>query len=78
MELGQGGGNRTARVPGRSLGVGLALAAALSAAQARASEGGISFYPLGIGVPDAAIMPPVQGVYYANVLYNYSGQRSRE
>jgi hypothetical protein len=45
----------------------------LAAGQAHASEGGVSFYPLGIGVPDAAIMPPLPGVYYANVAYFYQG-----
>lgn len=56
--------------------IGVALAIVAFAGQAQASEGGVSFYPLGIGVPDAALMPPVVGAYYSNVPYFYQGSAS--
>lgn len=67
---------------GRCVAAGLAgalscaLSVALLAGRASASEGGVSFYPLGIGVPDAAIMPPLEGVYYLNVPYFYQASAS--
>lgn len=81
MGLGQAGsaGNvagrrrRSARRIAVEVSLGLAFAAVVASKPAHASEGGISFYPLGIGVPDSAIMPPLEGVYYANVPYYYRG-----
>jgi hypothetical protein len=60
----------------RGLACSFVLAGAHWAQQARASEGGVSFYPLGIGVPDAAIMPPLEGLYSANLVYYYQGSAS--
>src|SRR6516162_5676616 len=72
MEVSRRGDRRTtAGSLARGLSLGLIFAGALWAQPASASEGGFSFYPLGVGVPDAALMPPVQGVYYANVVYDY-------
>ena len=44
------------------------------AAPARASESGASFYLLGSGGPRAAILPPVQGVFFDNTVFYYSGK----
>lgn len=38
---------------------------------AHASEGGASFYLLGSGGPGAAVMPPLEGVYFDNTIYVY-------
>jgi hypothetical protein len=57
----------------RGLGLGVILAGAICAQQARADEAGASFYLLGTGGPGAAILPPVQGVFVANTFYYYSG-----
>ena len=56
-------------------GVGLAITAigVLLASDAHASEGGASLYLLGSGGPEAAVMPPVQGVYVDNTVYYYDG-----
>jgi hypothetical protein len=51
--------------------IGLAL---MLAEQAQASEGGASIYLLGSGGPGAAIMPPLQGVFFENTLYDYTGE----
>jgi hypothetical protein len=50
--------------------IGIAL---MLAEQAQASEGGASIYLLGSGGPGAAILPPIQGVFFENTLYDYSG-----
>ncbi len=54
-----------------------ALAAALAAASAgtpaAASEGGASVYLLGSGGPGAAVLPPVEGVFFDNTFYWYDG-----
>ena len=49
------------------------LAGAALAGQARASEGGTSIYLLGSGGPEAALMPPVRGIFLANPAYVYDG-----
>jgi hypothetical protein len=60
------------------LGLACGVAAAISAwglgSGARASEGGASFYLLGSGGPEAAIMPPLEGVYLTNTSYYYHGE----
>lgn len=56
---------------GLILAVGLAAAGLAQAA--RASEGGASFYLLGSGGPEAAIMPPLEGVFLTNTAYYYHG-----
>jgi hypothetical protein len=43
---------------------------------AHASEAGASFYLLGSGGPDAAILPPLPGVFFDNTIYHYSGKAS--
>ena len=43
------------------------------AGRAEASEGGASFYLLGSGGPEAAISPPVEGVFFDNTFYVYDG-----
>ena len=50
------------------------LATAVLAQGARASEGGTSFYLLGSGGPEVAIMPPLQGVFFSNTTYYYDGK----
>ncbi len=49
-------------------------AAALSCGVAHASEGGASFYLLGSSGPEAAIMPPLPGVFFSNTAYVYHGE----
>jgi len=51
----------------------LALAAALGAPPALASEGGASLYLLGSGGPGAAVLPPVEGVFFDSTFYWYDG-----
>lgn len=52
-----------------------AAAAALAlVGPAQASEGGASIYLLGSGGPGTAMMPPVEGVFFANTLYYYSAE----
>jgi hypothetical protein len=63
---------RQARAAGVSLGV--LFAAVFGAQQAKASEGGASIYLLGSGGPGAAVMPPLEGVFFANTLYHYDGK----
>ena len=53
------------------LGWAIALAVGACAQPALASEGGASFYLLGSGGPEAAIMPPLQGVYFNDQFYYY-------
>ncbi|MFC3214244.1 SphA family protein [Novosphingobium panipatense] len=45
---------------------------------ANASEAGTSVYLLGTGGPEAAVLPPVEGVYLDNTYYYYSGDISAE
>jgi hypothetical protein len=56
-------------------GVGLiaVFAGALWTQQARATENAASVYLLGLGGPGAAIMPPIQGVFFDNIFYYYTG-----
>ena len=58
----------------------IALAATCGAAPAAASEGGASVYLLGSGGPGAAVLPPVEGVFFDNSFYWYDGkaEASRE
>ena len=62
----------------RSLRFGAGSAAAVAllacASLAQASEGGASIYLLGSGGPGAAVLPPVEGVFFANTLYYYSAE----
>ncbi len=51
----------------------IALAAAAGATPAVASEGGASLYLLGSGGPGAAVLPPVEGVFFDNTFYWYNG-----
>lgn len=44
------------------------------ATPARASESGVSFYLLGSGGPGAAMLPPLQGVFFDNSYYHYDGE----
>lgn len=56
-------------------GCGAAAAVTLFAsAPADAAEGGASFYLLGTGGPGAALLPPLQGVFFDNVFYAYDGK----
>jgi hypothetical protein len=57
---------------GIGAGAAFILAVAISS-PALAGEGGASFYLLGSGGPEAAILPPVQGVFFDNTYYRYSG-----
>jgi len=58
----------------RTLLIAGSLAAAGTALPARASESGVSFYLLGSGGPEVAIMPPVSGVFLTNTAYYYHGK----
>jgi hypothetical protein len=51
----------------------IALAAVVGATPAAASEGGASLYLLGSGGPGAAVLPPVEGVFFDNTFYYYDG-----
>lgn len=51
----------------------IALAATCGAVPAAASEGGASLYLLGSGGPGAAVLPPVEGVFFNNMFYFYDG-----
>ena len=46
----------------------------LGATPVHASEGGTSFYLLGSGGPGAAILPPLEGVFFDNTAYYYDGK----
>jgi hypothetical protein len=78
MHVGQATGPRLAaqrfsrRLAGL-LGGGVALVAALPAPPAQASEGGASFYLLGSGGPEAAVLPPIPGVFLGNTAFYYHG-----
>lgn len=43
-------------------------------APAHASEGGASFYLLGGGGPEAAMLPPVRGIFFDNTAFYYHGK----
>jgi hypothetical protein len=51
----------------------IGIAGAALAAPAHASEGGASFYLLGSGGPEAAILPPVRGIFLDNMFVHYRG-----
>ncbi len=55
----------------RRLCCAFAIAAAARAQPAMASEGGAGFYLLGSGGPEAAIMPPLQGIFFNDQFYYY-------
>jgi hypothetical protein len=50
------------------------LCAAFAAAPAWATENGASVYLLGTGGPGAAVLPPIQGVFFVNTVYGYQGK----
>lgn len=50
---------------------------ALVAGPASASENGTSFYLLGSGGPSSAILPPLEGVFFDNTAFYYSGKAGR-
>jgi hypothetical protein len=56
--------------------VGLAVmaASALASLPAQAVESAASLYLLGSGGPGTAVMPPIEGVFFANSAYYYDGQ----
>lgn len=56
------------------LGCAAVLAGALLAQGAQASEGGASLYLLGTGGPGAAVLPPLEGVFFVNTAYHYDGK----
>ncbi|WHO39400.1 transporter [Sphingobium sp. AP49] len=51
-----------------------ALGSCLWTAPCHASEGGASFYLLGGSGPGAAVMPPVEGVFFDDTVYIYDGK----
>lgn len=57
----------------RHIALCISVAILCASAPARASEGGASFYLLGSGGPEAAVMPPVTGLFFDNTLYIYDG-----
>jgi len=61
------------RMAGLAGGAG-SLLAVLAAQPAQASEGGTNLYLLGSGGPEAAVLPPIQGVFLVNTLYRYDGE----
>ncbi len=67
---------RSRRMLPRRGGLGLAAfaAGALLSAPALATENGASFYLLGSGGPQAAVVPPVPGVFFGNTIFYYDGQ----
>ena len=60
----------------RLLAAAMGIAAAIAASPAQATEGGASLYLLGSGGPGVAEMPPLEGVYFDNMIYVYSGDAS--
>jgi hypothetical protein len=62
--------------------LGLALAgitaSVLAPSPATASEGGASVYLLGSGGPGAAVLPPVEGIFFDNTYYYYNGEIAGE
>jgi hypothetical protein len=73
---------RAARNPRRRAGtpalLAIALAGVCTATPAAASEGGASLYLLGSGGPGAAVVPPVEGVFFNNMFYFYDGSAEAE
>ncbi len=68
------GGFRGRRLRALLLTVSVAALGALFVAPARATESGASIYLLGSGGPEAAVMPPIEGVFFNNVVYYYTGE----
>jgi hypothetical protein len=68
--------SRLRREAVRAIGLGILIAGAGLAFQARGSEGGASFYLLGSGGPEAAILPPLPGVFFSDTAYYYSASAS--
>jgi hypothetical protein len=66
----------------RTLRVGASIVVASSAlaipTTAHASEGGASFYLLGSGGPGAAVLPPLEGIFFDNTFYYYHGEAKAE
>jgi hypothetical protein len=58
--------NRRARYAVR---LAVAAAGVLLGAPARATENGASFYLLGSGGPQAAVVPPLPGVFFSNTTW---------
>jgi hypothetical protein len=54
------------------------LAGMLAGSPAQAVEGGFSIYLLGSGGPDAAVLPPLEGVFYDNTTYIYDASAGAE
>ncbi len=54
--------------------IALAAATSLTSIPAQASEGGASLYLLGSGGPGAAMLPPLEGVFFDNTGYYYHGK----
>lgn len=61
------------RFHGRFVGAAITLVAGMHCLPARADEGGASVYLLGSGAPDAAVLPPLPGVFLDNSIYIYDG-----
>jgi hypothetical protein len=53
---------------------GAAALGLAAAPAAHASESGASFYLLGTGGPEAAVLPPIQGVFLGNTVFYYHGE----
>src|SRR5262245_17274954 len=66
---------RSGRVTGASM---AAIAALIAASPAQADESGASVYLLGTGGPGAAVLPPLEGIYFQNDLYYYDGSAGGE
>ncbi len=63
----------------RAIGAGAAAIVALATAfPAQADESAASVYLLGTGGPGAAVLPPVEGIFFQNDLYYYDGSASGE
>jgi hypothetical protein len=60
------------------LGATAAALVALLAQPAQAAEGGASVYLLGSGGPEAAILPPIEGIFFQNTVYYYNGSASAQ
>lgn len=56
----------------------VAMIGLFAASPALADESGASVYLLGSGGPGAAVMPPLEGIYFENDLYYYDGSASGE
>ncbi len=66
------GDRRTAPRP-RCAGLAALALGFLLSTPAWGSENGSSFYLLGSGGPQAAVLPPVKGVFFANTFFYYNG-----